>query len=108
MGKFLEAGDPGSFEGLPLLAKPSGAYASLFEKAGLCPKCKGHGGWILKPDAYGSGKHFLASCGHCNGWGWSEVLDHVHEWVEVASLGNCLHEWKCSVCGAKMVVDSSD
>ena len=102
MSEVLEFGD------MPLLSKPSGVYAAIFSSAELCPKCHGHGGWILKKDAYGPGKHFLMGCDHCNGWGWAEPSECVHEFKVGKSLGKCLHEWVCVKCGAARVVDSSD
>lgn len=105
MSEVLESG---VYEGMPLLPKPGGAYAPLFAKAELCPKCAGHGGWILKKDAYGPGEHFYGGCDHCNGWGWAEPSACVHEFHYAKSVGRCLSEWACAKCGVVRRVDSSD
>lgn len=87
-----------------------------------CQKCKGHGGWNIRLNAYPlRGRentpknrhlysHFRAHCGNCHGWGY--VLpaqgDHVHAWEWESKLGNCLNRYVCKTCGAINDVDSSD
>jgi hypothetical protein len=85
----------------------------------LCPKCKGYGGWILKIDAYGPGRHFQAACSQCNSWGWVEAPDAecLHEWRElsvqearskgISHFGMCYHVVECKHCGRIRSYDSS-
>lgn len=76
-----------------------------------CPQCKGHGRCIIKRDAYGKDKHFKAHCMNCNGWGYvaagSPDATCCHEYEDKATVGNCLHEWKCKKCSHTITVDSS-
>lgn len=90
----------------------------------LCPKCKGHGGWNLRINAYPLPKdkaniaanrhthvHFRASCAQCNGWGYVEPgLDAtcIHEDGPAVNVGNCLNNYTCTKCGRTHTVDSSD
>ena len=104
MHKYLEHDDPSAYEGLTKREQNT-KYGFVHE----CPKCHGHGGWILRKDAYGVGKHFMASCADCGGWGYtSEPATCVHDWSDIKSIGHCLHTWTCSKCGAQQIVDSSD
>ena len=86
-----------------------------------CPKCKGHGGWNLKINAYPlhnhlntaenqhRSSHFRSSCGSCWGHGHLQAGQTcAHEWTTERNVGKCLHEWSCGKCGEKRVVDSSD
>jgi hypothetical protein len=88
-----------------------------------CAKCQGHGGWNLTlncypmPTGYADTAenrhkytHFKANCNNCNGWGFVPEAqgDHVHEWKEKATVGNCLTRYKCETCGQEQDVDSSD
>lgn len=116
---YLKNTDDGAFEDYPLI-DPLKAY-----EMGMildCPKCKGHGGWNLKLNAYPlHGRpntpenrhlfsHFRAACDHCNGWG--HVLpgdeDHIHEWEYIKNIGNCLNLYRCKVCNRDWEIDSSD
>ena len=87
-----------------------------------CPKCKGHGGWNLRLNAYPLRydcedtpedrhryTHFRASCGACWGWGYLDSRDSCpHEWDSTSTkVGNCLHEWTCKLCKTTRLVDSS-
>lgn len=94
------------------------AYGSTVE----CPRCKGFGGWNLQMNAYSlHGKadtpenrhlfsHFRAMCSHCNGWGFVSPAETCpgHEWIWEANTGRCLNLYRCTVCGKKSEVDSSD
>ena len=104
--KYLESGT--SFVGIEL-KKPQ-YNKGMIE---TCPLCKGHGGWNLRINAYGDGKHFNAACSNCNGWGYIKPEDACkvapyHQWEVIRNAGNCLNVWKCIHCGIEMVVDSSD
>ena len=86
-----------------------------------CPRCKQHGGWNLRLNAYPlrdgmddtpnnrhKHSHFRASCSSCWGWGWLED-ECAHEYGPPGrSVGRCLSEWTCRLCGKTTVVDSSD
>lgn len=104
MQAYLTHDDPAAYEGLPKL-QPNLQYGFVHE----CPKCKGHGGWILRKDAYGAGEHFMAGCADCGGFGYThDPVTCVHDWSERETIGRCLHTWTCSKCGAQQTVDSSD
>lgn len=105
MFKYLEPGDARSFDDL-VQKSPRNDLGFTIE----CPKCKGYGKWNLRPDAYGKGKHFRASCDHCNGWGWvdSKNADHIHEWVFESNIGHCNNRYRCIVCSQTRDIDSSD
>ena len=114
MKTYLEPGDPGSFTDHPLQDIPEGRT--------VCPKCQGHGGWNSSlndyplppgyedtPDNRHRYRHFRSSCGACWGWGYLQKGQTcAHEWVVGRSVGRCLHEWTCKLCGATREVDSSD
>jgi len=85
----------------------------------LCPVCQGYGGWNLRLNAYGPGRHFKAFCSQCNGWGWVKEEDLcVHDMVElsqdqcrklgIAHWGNLWHVYRCTKCGRVRSYDSSD
>ncbi len=113
MSQFLEPTDANAFVDHPMKPQVEGCVE--------CPKCKGHGGWNLRLNAYSlHGKedtpenrhlfaHFRASCNNCWGWGYVEPknADHVHDW-KPRSIGNCESEWTCATCNEKRIVDSSD
>lgn len=119
MSAYLDAGT--NFEGFALLAKP----ANHPECTEVCIRCKGHGGWNLKLDAYGPGEHFSATCCQCHGWGWVTPVDaeHVHVWEELDHAeaeqravylrpqnGQATnHAFRCTVpgCTRTLVTDSS-
>lgn len=99
---YLEFDDPTAYEGLEKRV-PQGAASHE------CPKCKGHGGWILRKNAYGEGKHFMSSCSDCNGWGYTAApVTCIHDWDSGKNVGRCLHTYTCVKCGVKQTVDSSD
>jgi hypothetical protein len=102
---LLTYDDPTAYEGLEK-RKPRDPIAVE------CPKCNGHGGWILRRDAYGPGRHFRASCDNCWGWGYvkpgSKDANCLHEYQTDRNVGRCLNVWKCRKCGAEREVDSSD
>lgn len=104
---YGEPDDPGAFDDNPLRdPQPEMGLTHL------CARCEGHGGWILRRDAYGEGKHFKCSCSNCNGWGYvrPEDVDHVHDWdwQNGVNTGHCLTLYTCTGCGKKWEVDSSD
>jgi hypothetical protein len=72
-----------------------------------CPKCKGHGMWVLREDAYGDGVHFYGGCGVCWGYGYVTPGQCPHEWEVGVAVSNCMHEWTCVKCATTRVVDSS-
>jgi hypothetical protein len=90
----------------------------------LCPRCKGHGGWNLRLNAYNLHdhpdtpenrhrySHFRASCNHCDGWGYvseeTAAKCQGHEWKFVQNLGRCYNRYRCIHCGQLNNVDSSD
>lgn len=113
---FLEPDHPDAFRDYPKMDRTE--YGPTGDE---CPKCKGHGGWNLRLNAYPLHdmedtpenrhrySHFRASCGACWGWGYlQEGQTCAHEWVNKRTVGNCLHEWECTKCGATREVDSSD
>lgn len=106
MGSYMSRDDPKAFVDMPVKSKPDRMDSPV-----LCPKCKGHGGWHLKLDDFGQGKHFNAACNQCNGWGWVQggtVNEScVHEFGEVRVS---MHIYKnvCQKCGHTNVIDSSD
>jgi hypothetical protein len=102
---YMDHTHPDAFKHLPKLSPPSYYPNAKHE----CAKCQGHGGWHLRLDAYGEGKHFNASCSNCDGWGYVERDDgHIHQWGNEKNVGRCLHEWTCLTCNQKRVIDSSD
>lgn len=112
------------------------AYVGLVRRAVetatavLCPKCRGYGHWILKPndkpgahafrdtDACLADRmcrgphHFMSHCGQCNGWGnvtrGSKNETCMHEYEFDMNLGRCYNQYKCKHCGMIKKVDSSD
>ncbi|NIN00473.1 MAG: hypothetical protein GTO24_21045 [candidate division Zixibacteria bacterium] len=85
----------------------------------LCPLCHGHGGWNLKLNAYGEGRHFRSNCRQCNGWGWvkPEDAECIHVFKElgveecrergIAHWGMCFHVYECVNCDRITSADSS-
>jgi len=88
-----------------------------------CPACKGYGGWNLRLDAYGKGRHFQCGCSQCNGWGYvaEGSPDHLclHTMKELSyeearkrginHYGRCYHVYECTKgCGTIRGYDSSD
>lgn len=105
---YLNYTDDAAFEGLEKKSPPPDSYwhKGLVHE---CPKCRGYGGWILRPNAYGEGQHFKAGCMDCSGWGFvGTPTDHPHEWDNGATVGNCLTNYSCTVFGITYQVDSSD
>lgn len=116
MTEYITHDHPDAFVDYPKKERPEN-----HELGEECPKCKGHGGWNLRLNAYRLHdkedtpenrhlySHFRASCGACWGWGYLQKGQTcAHEWVEKRSVGRCEHEWECSICGATRIVDSSD
>lgn len=103
---YLESTDPDAFKDMEIKT-PKNSY---IPNPVLCPVCQGYGGWHLKLDAYGEGKHFDCHCSQCNGWGYvpgdSKSATCIHTFSD-RTIGNCLHEWKCTKCGEIRVVDTS-
>lgn len=111
---YLEPHDVGAFDDYPLM--------DVIEDKSVCPKCKGHGGWNLRLNAYPLHEkentpenrhrysHFRASCDNCQGYGYvnNENANHIHKWTFVKNIGNCLNLYECSGCGQNWQVDSSD
>lgn len=106
---YLNYTDDAAFIGLE---KKQPQPKSYWHPSGLiyeCPKCRGFGGWIISLNQYGDGKHFMASCNDCTGWGYTGIkADHPHQWDDGTSIGHCLHRYTCKVCGITSDVDSSD
>jgi|SRR5215831_1917645 len=128
--RYLEPGEPGSFTDLPLL--PVSDILRTMGATHLCPLCKGHGGWVLTPNAYKlppdtlntpSNRarycHFRAHCSQCNGWGYvdTESALCLHSYSEISTArcreldiphyGSCYHVYECTKCGRTMAQDSS-
>ena len=118
MKTYLEHTDAQAFVDFPEVPNPP----EYLEAAVLCIKCKGHGGWNLKLNAYPLHQyedtpenrhrysHFRAGCSQCQGHGYvkPEDSDHIHEWKWVKNTGNCLNLHECEVCGKTREIDSSD
>lgn len=106
MSKYMTPDDPQAFLDMPV--KEPDKY---IQDPVLCPKCKGHGGWHLKLDDFGQGRHFNAACNQCNGWGWvrggTKNATCLHDFKEVRVS---MHVYKnvCQKCGHTNVIDSSD
>ena len=104
MSNYLSHNNPAAYEGMEK-KQPNEAYDLKCE----CPKCRGHGGWILRKDAYGKGRHFMACCDVCNGWGYTHAPETcIHEWDRGVNVGRCLNTYTCTKCGKKQTIDSSD
>lgn len=84
-----------------------------------CPKCHGYGGWNLRIDAYGKGKHFQCFCNQCWGYGYVKEEDAkcIHDFKELTSE-ECInkglprlymhdHVIECTKCGRRRSYDSS-
>jgi hypothetical protein len=118
MSDYLAHTDPAAFADMEKklpepCSKMLGAYAKpRVESVPVveCAKCNGHGGWNLKLDAFGAGKHFRASCNNCTGWGFVPASqgDHIHEWDRGETVGRCVTRYTCAGCGHVSDVDSSD
>jgi hypothetical protein len=116
---FLEPTDKDAFLDFPLKEKP--VYKHM-EHYVACPKCLGHGGWNYIINAYRlwdkedtaenrhKHAHFRASCGQCNGWGWTDPDNTkcLHEYKWDRNTGRCLNVHKCTKCGKEVEYDSSD
>jgi hypothetical protein len=107
--------DATDFTDVPLKQPPG--LAGLVH---VCPKCRGHGGWNLRLNAYGPGKHFQCGCGQCNGWGFVGESDRhcVHDYQELTPAesrtrgtphyGMRWHVLECVTCGRCLSYDSGD
>jgi len=84
----------------------------------VCQKCKGHGGWNLKLNAYPLHdkkntkknrhlfSHFRASCSACWGYGF---LQNSTICPKSKNQGHDFdHNFKCKKCKKQLHVDSSD
>lgn len=84
-----------------------------------CPRCKGHGGWNLRLNAYPlhnlpdtpetrhRNAHFRANCPQCNGYGWTDDIACIHEFVRVGSVAMHEHIDRCAKCATERIYDSS-
>ncbi len=84
-----------------------------------CPRCKGHGGWNLRLNAYPLHSledtaanrhryaHFRASCPQCNGYGWTDDLACIHDYERAESIAMFQHVEQCRKCGTSRLLDSS-
>lgn len=89
--------------------EPQPNYGMIHE----CPKCKGHGYWNLRINAYRGDtpaqRHFRACCSVCYGWGYTSNPNQCsHEWQWERNTGKCLNQYRCTVCNAITEWDSSD
>lgn len=104
---YLTPQDPGAFEGASKRIPEPG-----LKLTSECPKCQGYGGWHLRLNAYGPGKHFSCVCFNCHGWGYvrPEEAGHAHEFDRGVAVGRCLTQYTCQLpgCGYQKTVDSSD
>jgi len=85
----------------------------------VCNRCKGHGGWNLRLNAYPLHQyentaenrhlysHFRASCSSC--WGHGFMYDFALCTAEGKYNGHDFDDdYTCRKCGTHLVVDSSD
>ena len=109
MTEYMDHTHLRAFEGMTLDPHREMRLKHYPNETHLCPQCKGYGGWHLQIDAYDSGKHFNAHCRQCNGWGYvgKEDADHIHKWDAGVTVGNCLHNYTCEICGQVQTIDSS-
>ena len=119
MGDYLKPGDEGSFKDREKM-DPNSQYCRVKDPV-ECPVCQGYGGWNLKVDAYGEGKHFQCMCSQCWGWGYvnkgsvdetciHEMEEKSKKWCDdngVYHAGNCYHVQKCTKCWKVSAYDSS-
>lgn len=104
MSNYLDHTHPDAFVDWKHLEAPNPTFSKE------CPRCKGFGGWNLKMNSYGIGKHLQCQCSHCNGWGYVSSAETCegHEWVFEENLGRCYNRYRCLKCGKKTNVDSGD
>ena len=114
--RYMDQNHPDAFLDYPGIKKPEYGHTKL------CPKCKGHGGWNLRLNAYSLHNypntaenrhrysHFKCMCSHCSGWGYVLPTETCpgHEWQFLQNLGRCYNRYKCLICGKTSDVDSSD
>jgi DnaJ-class molecular chaperone len=107
MSEYLKPTDADAFADMEV--KSPAGWEEIWGKSAMCQKCKGHGGWNLKLDAFGPGKHFRASCDNCNGWGCVSAKQgaHVHEWDRGQALSQHNTRYICATCKRTWDVDSS-
>lgn len=110
MNEYLP--DATDFTDMELLLRPDVRFETMPGPWTLCPLCKGYGGWTLKLDAYGLGKHFRAFCRQCWGWGWAKGADAtcIHDYKEIApdQPFRCWHTIRCTKCGETKSYSSDD
>jgi hypothetical protein len=118
MHAYLEPTDADAFVDHPVQDMDDAAKCGMNI---LCPQCKGHGGWNLRLNAYPLHEHadtpenrhryshFRAHCTQCQGYGYvtEDNADHIHEWVRIKTIGNCLNLHECRICKRQWEVDSS-
>lgn len=121
MTEYMTVDSPDAF--LDLEKRSQEEYEKCFTtKSVECPKCHGYGRWHLRLNAYGSGRHFDASCSQCNGWGFvdadstdatcihndKELSQQECRDLDIGHWGMCWHVYCCTKCGRIRSVDSSD
>lgn len=120
---YLTATDEGAFLGMEVKPRHHERHPDYpVDYDVKCPGCMGYGGWHLRIDAYGPGKHFDCFCDQCYGYGWvakdSPNATCVHEKFELSQeecykrgithYGRCWHTTECKKCGHVSGYDSSD
>lgn len=122
MTEYLNPSHPDAWVDYPPVERKANAYP---QDTMECPRCKGHGGWNLRlnayklPDGYEDTSenrhkyvHFRSNCNNCNGWGYvnpnSRDATCIHDYKFLRNVGNCLNTYKCGKCGKEVTYDSSD
>ncbi len=114
MSEYMTVKHPDAFVDYPTHEDRRKTWAKYYslDNAVPCPACKGRGGWNLKLNAYGEGKHFKAGCMQCTSWGLvkagSDDAACIHEWDSGKNVGRCLNNYTCKKCGHVRQIDSSD
>jgi len=116
---YMQYDHPLAFEGMEKRSQSS--MPEYMSPSVECLRCKGYGGWHLKLNAYGAGKHFDSSCSQCNGWGYvkadSPDATCLHEVSELPQAecekrgikhwGMHCHVYECWKCKHVSMTDSS-